>query len=210
LNYPYEAIRLVAEETPTHYWPEVLIDGQWRIYDGSQQTGGADTKATFKDTGDYSLVEWLSRDKSPQIEEYIMQMANKVRLPDPGVPGAGPIPSQTGSTTGMKDDLGQLQRAANIDDLMKGVRLAPYFYNVADACRFIGYPENNPQRLKEKQDLQNSYEQQSGDKLYFVALLVALDYQTQPEIAAAYKKYCGFVLNLDILNRINSKWTSIK
>ena len=83
INYPFDAVRLVAEETPTHYWAEVKIDGEWVIQDATQISTGNDTKTLFYDTDDYTVTDWLSRDQTMLLDDYSQRLARGERLPEP-------------------------------------------------------------------------------------------------------------------------------
>ncbi|MBN1643317.1 MAG: hypothetical protein JW856_00630, partial [Dehalococcoidales bacterium] len=83
LRYDYEAVRLVAEETPAHYWAEVKINGVWVIQDATQFfVDGSNTQSTFVDSGDNEVTDWLSCDKSDLLDEYQRKLDNGERLPE--------------------------------------------------------------------------------------------------------------------------------
>lgn len=84
LHYDYEAVRLVAEETPTHYWAEVRINGEWVIEDATQQATGGNTLVTFINTGDVEVYDWTTRDRAAELTGYQAQFEAGERLPEPG------------------------------------------------------------------------------------------------------------------------------
>lgn len=187
LQYDYEAVRLVAEETPGHYWAEVKLDGAWVIQDATQKAIGYYTTAALYATGDYQLYDWASLDRSAALDEY-------QRLAD-----AGPLPEtrdeslftgQPEGYTGMTDDLGQAGRAANIDDLMKGWAPAPHFSNAEDAYTYIGFRNAPEAFIAEDQFLIDEYKRLTGDEFYLVALLVC-DAEPDDRIGECYYNLCG-------------------
>ncbi|MEE8593982.1 MAG: transglutaminase domain-containing protein [Candidatus Bipolaricaulota bacterium] len=189
LQYHYEAVRLVAEETPGHYWAEVKLDSAWVIQDATQKAVGFYTTAALYSTGDYQLYDWVSLDRSAALDEY-------QRLADTGQPALpetgddGPFPSQSEGYTGMTDDLGQAGRAANIDDLMQGRAPAPYFSNAGDAYTYIGFRNAPEAFIAEDQFLIDEYKRLTGDEFYLVALLVC-DAKPDDSVGECYHTLCG-------------------
>ena len=147
LDYSYAAVNAVAEGTPTHYWAEVYLNGEWVVEDGSQKTTGGSTETEFITTNDFEVTDWLSRDKTELLESY--------------------------SYEGITDDIGQTGRAANIDDLMQGLALAPYFNEAEDACNFVGAGDAITETdLEEAMEDKEAYESCSGKKLYLVCYFI--------------------------------------
>ncbi len=82
LKYDYEAVTLVAEETPAHYWAEVKIDGVWVIQDATEFfVEYSNTQANFIDAGDVELTDFLSYDKSQLLDDYQDRIDKGQRLP---------------------------------------------------------------------------------------------------------------------------------
>jgi len=147
LEYSFAAVDSVAEGTPTHYWAEVKLNGEWVAQDGTQQATGGNTSTEFIATGDFEITDWLSRDKTELLESY--------------------------SYAGITDDSGQSGRAANIDDLFKGLALAPYFDNAEDARDFIMAGDHvTASDLLEAMEDKEAYEDCSGKKLYLVCYFI--------------------------------------
>jgi len=147
LDYSYGAVNSVAEETPTHYWAEVYLNGEWVITDSTQKTTGGNTSNEFIATNDFEVTDWLSRDKTELLANY--------------------------SYEGITDDLGQSGRAANIYDLMQGLAFAPYFDDVEAACDFVGAGDNLTKTdLSEAMEDKEAYESCSGKKLYLVCYFI--------------------------------------
>ena len=143
LDYSYGAVNSVAEETPTHYWAEVYLNGEWVITDSTQKATGGNTSSEFIATNDFEVTDWLSRDKTELLENY--------------------------SYEGITDDLGQSGRAANVDDIMQGIAFAPYFNNAETARDFLGIGDKLTETdLLEAIEDKEAYESCSGKKLYLV------------------------------------------
>lgn len=206
LRYDYEAVRLVAEETPTHYWAEVKINGQWVIKDATQKATGNDTKSIFVDTGDFEVTNWLSRDRSSELDEYQARLDRGERLPEPdgGNTGPGGI-DKPANYTGITDDLGQKGRAASIDDLMSGWALAPYFNNAGDAYTYIRATGISPEDIANSQALKLAYEMMSGKKMYVVALLISQD-EPEEKMAETYYNLCGEQLDIEVYNQLKAQY----
>lgn len=204
LNYDYEAVRLVAEETPTHYWAEVRLNGEWISLDASQASTGGSTEAEFISTGDFEVVDWLSRDMSATLEAYQQKLDNGERLPQSGDGSPPSTGTVDGAYTGINDDLGQTGRAANIDDLMAGLALAPYFENIADAYDFINLPDSARDLAGEDQAIKDRYEEITGRSFYLVAWL-ACDEKEGAALAECYFSFCGEELDLDTYARADTE-----
>lgn len=140
-NYSYDLMRLIAEETPEHYWVEVKIGDEWVVKDASVSvTGSASTEEMYKNNNDYEVTNWTSRNPNNVIIE-------KWNVSDTGgedtelsfieqLEEARQYSSEE-EYVGITDDLGQGNRAANIDDFMQGKGLAPYFDSCSDVCGFF-------------------------------------------------------------------------
>ena len=182
LDYSYAAVNAVAEGTPTHYWAEVYLDGVWVPQDGSQRATGGDTAAEFIATNDFEVTDWLSRDKTALIEGY--------------------------SYEGMTDDIGQSGRAANIDDLIKGLALAPYFDDAEHARDFVGAGDHiTKQDLLEAMEDKEAYESCSGKKLYLVCYFICDGDDLEGEAwVERYELYSGEKLDLECASAITEDY----
>ena len=204
LRYDYDVVQLVAEETSTHYWAEVKIDGQWVIKDATQKATGNDTKRDFIDKDDYEITDWLSRDRSPKMDEY--QHLLDIGEPLPVVLIKYPAPDRPADYEGMTDDLGQKDRAAIIDDLLKGWALAPYFIQVSDAYAFIKATNITREQMEQQQQLKLLYEALSGKKMYTVALLVCQDMTDDTELEEWYYNLCGETLDRQVFEQLLNQY----
>jgi hypothetical protein len=204
LKYDYEAIRLVAEETPGHYWAEVKINGQWVIKDATEKATGGNTAQNFIAANDFQVTDWLNRDKSKVLDDYQARLNRGERLPEQ--PRDTTIPNVTtpADYIGMTDDLGQIHRAASIDDAMQGLALVPYFDNVSVAFDFIRATGISAAMINTEQQLKTTYEQISGKKMYVVALLMNQDIEGQA-LADAYLRLCGEELDLQVYEQLLSQ-----
>ena len=170
-GYPYEAVNLVAEETPSHYWVEVYLNGEWVIEDATSKVTGGNTQDTFYATNDFEVTDWMSRDNTALLRDYTQRLAQGEDLEalapsSPGEDSAEPY-------QGITDDLGQSGRAANIDDLMQGLGLAPYFNEAEDARDFVRAGDAITETdLKEAMEDKEAYESCSGKKLYLVCYFI--------------------------------------
>ena len=195
VDYPYEAVRLVAEETPTHYWVEVRLDGQWVVKDASQVATGNRTVRDFYTTNDYEVTDWLARDKSARLVEYTEKLARGERLSDEPPPAGTAGPAGAEPYAGITDDLGQEGRAASIDDLLAGLALAPYFNDARDACDFIRAGADCKDTADEDNAFKQRYEAISGRRLYLVVDFMLED-KAGEELARLYQQYTGEELDL--------------
>lgn len=194
LDYPYDAVRLVAEETPTHYWAEIKINGEWTSFDATGISTGNDNNNVYYETNDYEVTDWLSRDKSALLEEYTQRIANGERLPEP---------EQTQSTQpdedyeGITDELGQTNRAANIDDLIAGLAPAPYFADAADAVEFMNASSYlTATDITEANEDKELYESCSGENFYLVCYFICDgDSLSGQAWIDAYERYSGETLD---------------
>ena len=199
LKYDYAVIQLVAEETPTHYWAEVKIDGRWIIKDATQKATGGNTQENFVAKNDYEITDWLGRDRFAEMDEY-QQMLDKGE-PLPVVLVKYPSPDRPKDYKGTVDDLGQKGRAAIIDDLLKGWALAPYFNEVSDAYAFIKATNITQSAMEDQQKLKSLYESLSGRKMYTVTLLVCQG-KTGRDLEEWYYNLCGEELDTVVLEQL--------
>jgi len=176
LDYSYAAVNAVAEGTPTHYWAEVYLNGEWVAEDGSQKATGGSTKTEFIATNDFEVTDWLSRDKTELLESY--------------------------SYEGITDDLGQSGRAANIDDLMQGLAFAPYFDEAEGARDFVRAGDAITETdLSEAMEDKEAYESCSGKKLYLVCYFACDGDELEgAEWIERYELLSGGELDLDCYN----------
>ena len=66
LPFTLEAINAVAEDPWSHYWAEVLIDGEWRFMDAS----ASDTAQRYAQN-DVVVVDWQEMDKSDEMYSFL-------------------------------------------------------------------------------------------------------------------------------------------
>jgi len=187
-NYSYEMMRLIALETPEHYWAEVYLDGEWVVKDASAVvTGYSDPATSYKITNDYEITNWSTRDPNPKIELY-----NKGELREETITNNDYTPD-TSNYTGLTDDLGQENRVSNIDEYMKGMGLAPYYNSCENTCEF--FKGTIPYCLDDcKLEFYACYEECSDSKLYKVCDYICAR-ESNP--SNCYKNCSGEELNLN-------------
>lgn len=205
LDYAYEAVRLVAEETPSHYWAEVKINGEWVVQDATQKITGNDTKTDFIDKNDFEITDWLSCDKSPVLDDYQARLDRGERLPETESPvNTLPTIKAAPDYMGMTDELGQKQRATNIDDVMAGLAPVPYLNSAADAFTFIKAEGISQGKTDIIQQFQNAYEEQSGQKFFTVAFLMCME-KTFEELPGYYYYLCGAELDMTLYQQLEEQ-----
>lgn len=203
LPYGYEPIRLVAAETPGHYWAEVQLDGEWVVMDGSRSSVGGNTQTEYIDTGDFEITDWLAVDRTADIVAYAMREAQGEDLRGEGYANAyeqfqegRELAVAYGTAQvyeGITDALGQTGRAANIFEFMQGWGLMPYMNTCKETCEYL---EASPECLAEcpeEDEIKACYETCSGDPYYLACIYVVDEEDVNPEI---YEACSGSPLNL--------------
>lgn len=190
-NYTYEMMRLIALETPEHYWAEVYLDGEWLVKDASAVvTGYSDPATSYKTTNDYEITNWSTRDPNPKIELY-----NRGELIEEEIVTTSDdnnYQPDTSNYTGVTDDLGD-NRARNIDDYMQGLGLAPYYNSCEDTCEF--FKGTIPYCLSDCDlEFYECYETCSGNKAYKTCDYICARESNQSN---CYKNCSGEELNLN-------------
>jgi hypothetical protein len=206
LDYAYEAVRLVAEETPSHYWAEVKINGEWVVKDATQKITGNDTKTGFIDKNDFEITDWLSRDKSPVLDDYQSRLDRGERLPETATTTNNNYTTITAASdyTGITDELGQKQRAGNIDDVLKALAPVPYLNHAADAFAFIKAEGISQGKIDVIQQFKDTYEERSGQEFYAVAFLMCME-KTFEEVPGYYYYLCGAELDMTLYQQLEEQ-----
>jgi len=209
LNYPYEAVRLVAKETPGHFWAEVNINGNWKNFDGSGSDKRISTKEEFIDVNDFEVVDWASKDMSETLENYSSMLKDEetLRINTDGnsdfeefSQGQTISDEEEEEYIGITDELGNTNRAANIDDFMQGKALAPYMKNCEDSCEFIIADkecEEDCDVLDEEPA--RCYEECANEEFYIVCDYICED-ASDNEWPACYEACSGNSLDLSCDN----------
>lgn len=190
LDYPYEAVRLVAYETPSHYWAEVRLNSEWVVKDGSEGQNNltGTTQTNFKNNNDFEVTNWTSNDKTDELINYTLRIASGEDLRSEGYNSSleqfteGREINKNTSYTGITDDLGNQNRAVKIDDFMQGFAIAPYFNNCSAVCNFFsGTISNCENECNSESSFYDCYETCSGEKFYKVCDFICEEDATYAE-----------------------------
>ena len=202
LDYPYEVLRLIAEETPGHYWAEVNLDGEWVVMDGTRGTVGGDTQTEYKDTEDFQVTDWMAAEKSQAAHDYAVRIAQGEDLRGEGYDSASEqfmegreVAEMSGTAEayqGVEDDLGQTGRSASIDDFFQGLGLMPYFDTCLETCDFLGVGEDCTLECQEEDQIKACYQDCAGEPYYLACMFIEEGEDVSPE---AYEACSGVPFN---------------
>jgi hypothetical protein len=214
LDYPYEAVRLISTETPTHYRAVVKIDNEWQIYDDVSditKSGAVLAKYEFKD------INWQEGMQLEKLNGYIERIKNGETLKGEGYGStfeefqtARNLVLETGEADGyigITDDLGQQNRAETIDDFMQGKGLIPYLNTYEQVQDFLMLDAQSDEDKEDVMAVKNAYEENTGQHFYMVADVMIYgddDDVADETYAVMYESYVGERLNLSVFKYINS------
>lgn len=214
LDYPYEAVRLISIETPTHYRAVVKINGDWKIYDDVSditKSGSVLAKYEFKD------IYWKEGMQTEKLNGYIERLNNGESLKGEGYSStfeefqvARNLVLETGDAdgyVGITDDLGNKGRAKTIDDFMQGKGLIPYFNTYEQVQKFLMLSAESNEEKEDVMSMKVAYEKNTGQKFYMVAdeMIYGDDDNISDEkYAVMYESYVGERLNLGIFKKISN------
>lgn len=178
--YPYDAIRLIAKETSTHYRAEVKLNGKWIPYDGST----SDPK--FIENYSFFEVNWYEGEENDKLADYIKRLNNGESLKNVGYNSVYEqfmegrmILLETGEAEkyiGITDSIGQKNRSKNIDDFMQGKGFLPYIDNPRELLSFLKLNNSLMEDVIEGIMIRDLYEKQTGRRYYILAhLMLSLD-----------------------------------
>ncbi|MCK4817793.1 hypothetical protein KA005_18630, partial [bacterium] len=159
LSLSYAQVNRAAKETFGHYRAEVNIDGEWVAFDGAPLRSNAGLVFQVMDWDDgydpdllYAEVPFSDVD-IPALAELL------TNAPQPGYEG-------------ITDDAGNEHRAANMEDLIAGKGLVPYFQDLEDMAKFLQIQEgdeNGLMNLSELFEIKGEYEAGTGNLFYVIA-----------------------------------------
>jgi hypothetical protein len=205
IDYSYDVLRLVARETPEHYWAEVNLDGEWVVLDGTRSVMGGSTEVEYIEAGDFEITDWLASDASQAAYEYAVRVAQGEDLRNEGYDSVGSqfmegreVAQEYGDAEnyeGIVDSLGQSGRSASMDDFMQGYGLMPYLPTCQDTCQFLGAPDECYEDCEEENEILACYEDCSGDPYYFGCIYLE-DGGDGDLNLEAYEACSGIALNL--------------
>ncbi len=176
IDYSYDVLRLIARETPEHYWAEVNLDGNWTVLDATRINMGGNTETEYIQSGNFELTDWFASDSSQQAYDYAVRIASGEDLRNEGYDSVGEqfmegreVASAYGDAanyTGIEDSLGQTGRSASMEDFMHaGIWLDALPANLSGCLRFLGAPEECYEDCEEENEILTCYESCSGDPL---------------------------------------------
>jgi len=202
IDYPYDALRLIARETPGHYWAEVNLDGKWIVLDASRSSVGGSTETEYIASGDFEITDWFAADSSQAAYEYAVRIAQGEDLRNEGYDSVGEqfmegrkVAQEYGDAEnyqGIEDILGQPGRSASIDDFMQGYGLMPYLPTCQETCDFLKAPGECYDECEEEDEILVCYEDCSGDPYYLGCIYLEADEDISLE---AYQACSGIPLN---------------
>ncbi|MBN1923216.1 MAG: hypothetical protein JW791_00465 [Nanoarchaeota archaeon] len=176
-SYSYALMSSIAEETPEHYWAEILLEQEWVVKDASGPLGNPDynTQLRYKDVNDWQVTDWQARDPNNKINSFSEET----------------------------DDLGQTGKVFNIGDYMREVQtgssgIAPYYESCSDVCSFF---DNSIPMCELTCGFDESYfdcyESCSGKKFYKVCGFIC---DNEANFANCYKTCSGEEIDLSCEN----------
>ena len=206
-DFPYDVVRLmmgagVGGPSGLHGRAEVYLDGVWVAYDkyvdgeteeGSQLTYSYDTwLAGFNPTRYDELMERYNNGESLLDEGYdnAYQQFLEARIIATSTEG---LPGYGGALTyiGVTDDLGQ-NRAKNVDDIMNGLALAPYYTDEDDILDFFGRPNWLLEEIDDVMFILDEIETITGEPYYVVAEIMTWGEEDITEAEIFVEQYEGF------------------
>ena len=205
IEYAYDVLRLVARETPEHYWAEVNLNGEWIVLDASNSSTGGSTETEYIQTGDFVVTDWFASDSSQAAYEYAVRIAQGEDLRNEGYDSVGEqfmegqeVAQQYGDAEnyqGITDSLGQEGRSATMNDFMQGYGLMPYFPTCQETCDFLNAPGECYEECEEENEILACYESCSGDP-YYLGCIYLEEGEDEDVSLEAYEACSGIPLNL--------------
>jgi hypothetical protein len=183
----YNHISRSARETWTHYRAEVKIGEQWVAFDGAP--GVSDEFAAQT----YAVASWdegydanLLYGEVAFSNEGINIAVLAELLASAPVEGYG----------GIVDDAGNSNRAANMQDLVAGKGLVPYFKELEDIKAFLAFSDEDGSSTEDFDDLmviKEDYEKETGKLFYVIAdyLIFADDDVETADYVLYYNAFTG-------------------
>ncbi len=209
IDYDYDVLRLIAKETPGHYWAEVNLDGKWVVLDATRGTVGGSTETEYIASGDFEITDWFATDSSLTAYEYAVRIAQGEDLRNEGYDSVGEqflegreVAQEYGDAEnyeGIIDSLGQEGRSATMNDFMQGYGLMPYLPTCQATCDFLGAPGECYEDCEEENEILMCYEDCSGDPYYFGCLYLEAG-EDEDISLEAYLACSGISLNVGCEN----------
>ena len=191
IPYDYEVLRLIAEETPEHYWAEAKLNNVWTVMDGTRNTMGGSTESEYIATEDFQVTDWMASDKSQAAYDYAVRVAQGEDLRNEGYDSVteqfmegretAAMSGTAEAYVGVTDVLGQSGRSASMNDFMQGLGLMPYLATCEKACDFMGADERCKEDCPEEDEILACYEDCSGLHYYLGCVYLEGDEDVGPE-----------------------------
>ena len=195
-DYPYEAVRLVMAETALHYRAEVKIGDTWTRFDQYDPITEGST------VYDFVVTNWEEGYQKSTFNDYVTRIKNGEDLRGEGYASAYEeflegrlIKIETGEADdfeGITDDAGNKHRASNINELMQGLGLVPYFNNKEDVLDFFENASWVNEEIDELFEIKAEVESQTGGNFYVICDLMIFGEADDVSYEAYSTQYLGF------------------
>ncbi len=190
LNIDYDHISQSSRETWSHYRAEVKIGEQWVAFDGAP--GVSDEYAAQT----YSVASW---DEGYDADLLYGENTFHSKELDIAVIYELLASAPMDGYEGITDDAGNPNRAANMQDLVAGKGLVPYFEGKEDIMAFLALTDGEgftDEDLEDMMEIKADYEDETG-KLFF-AVADCLVYVEDDVEAADYVLYYNVFTGADM------------
>jgi hypothetical protein len=197
LDLDYNHISRSARETWAHYRAEVKIGEEWIAFDGAP--GVSEEYASYT----YDLVNWDEGYDAELLYGEVVFSEEGLNIPGLAeLLASAPVEGYEGIT----DDAGNSNRAANLEDLVAGKGLVPYFENIEEINAFFSTSggEDLDLDLDEFAEIKADYEEGTG-KLFF-AIADALIYMEEELSAEDYVPYYNAFTGSDMTIEEFNEW----
>ena len=194
LDIDYDHISQSARETWSHYRAEVKIGEEWVAFDGAP--GVSAEYAAYS----YDLVSWdEGYDADLLYGEIAFSSEEGTNIPVLAeLLASAPVEGYEG----IVDDAGNSNRAANMQDLVAGKGLVPYFKEIEDIKAFLVISDDNGSSLDdfdELMEIKAEYENGTGKLFYVIAdyLIYADDEVEAMDYVHFYNAFTGSEITED-------------
>ena len=197
LDLDYNHISRSARETWAHYRAEVKIGEEWIAFDGAP--GVSEEYASYT----YDLVNWDEGYDDELLYGEVVFSEEGLNIP---VLAALMASAPAEGYEGITDDAGNSNRAANMEDLVAGKGLVPYFENIEEIKAFFSTSGGEDLDIDwdEFAEIKADYEEGTG-KLFF-AIADALIYMEEELSAEDYVPYYNAFTGSDMTNEDFNEW----
>ena len=194
LDIDYDHISHSARETWSHYRAEVKIGENWVAFDGAP--GVSEEYAAYA----YNLVNWdEGYDANLLYGEIAFSSEEGINIPVLAeLLASAPVEGYEG----IVDDAGNSNRAANMQDLVAGKGLVPYFKEIEDIKVFLELSDEDSSSLEDFDDMMEikaDFENGTGKLFYVIAdyLIYADDEVEATDYVHFYSAFTGSEITED-------------